>query len=112
MLRAIPPPVAYAAENPARATRRAPRASYTPGATTMSLPAMSWRSRVVARNGLLPGGVRAGEPAEHRARHQPGPAGIGHVEAPAHHLAARVEPRDRFPLRADDLRPPLDLHAA
>src|SRR5688500_5932901 len=83
-----------------------------PGATTTSVPAMSWRSRVVDRTSSLARGVRAGESPEHRARHQPRAAGVVDVKEPAHHLAARIEPRDRLPPRADDLRTLVDLHAA
>src|SRR5262249_51145324 len=48
MPRAMPPPVAYSARNPARAASRAESPSYTPGATTTSSLSINRRNRVVA----------------------------------------------------------------
>src|SRR5262245_14528381 len=52
--RAMPPPVAYTAWNPASPARPAESPSNTPGATTMSRPPTSARRRVLGRGAPLP----------------------------------------------------------
>src|SRR5215470_14336519 len=78
MLRAIPPPVAYAARNPERATSRADSPSHTPGATITSPPRSNSRSRVDA---FIAGEIRAATTQARRLRTSPTTADDGdHAE--------------------------------
>ena len=67
-----------------------------------------WR-RPRAFQPLSAGRVRAGDPPEDGPGHEPAAARVVDMEEPAHHLAARVEPGNRLPARAEDLR--LRVHA-
>src|SRR5580698_6108429 len=57
-------------------------------------------------------GARTGDAAEDRTRHQARPARIVVMKEAANHLAASVQPRDRLPVGADDLRAIVDLEPA
>jgi len=66
-----------------------------------------------AMSGSVPGGLRAGETAEHRAGGEPGSARVVEVEQPADKLTAGEQARDRMPssastfaVRASMARPP------